>query len=290
MICRSGKFAVFFSAGASLIATADMSRLRPSKAWRRPSILKQKVVVGTHHKTGTVWFHDIFAEIARRFELRFRVDDAHEGVPTGPWDIFQETHSQFDTSNLGDFRGLHVIRDPRDVIVSAAFYHQKSQESWLHERQDCYGGKTYQEMINSCASLDDKIVFEMENASRHIIEAMQAFDYADPRFMTLKFEEMSVDYRLERFERAFEFLGFSPDSIGWCLTVAYRNSLFSGAASAGQTKAGHVRSGKSKQWPEFFKRKHRRRFERLFGDVLGTLGYEEDWEAASQADNAREGG
>ncbi len=165
------------------------------------------------------------------------------------------------------------------MIVSATFYHRKSDEPWLHVPRAAFGGLTYQEKINSYASFEDQLLFEMEHASRKNISSMYNFDYSDDRFMTIRYEDLIADYHLVKFQQAFEHLGFRRSAIGWCLIIAYRNSLFSGLKAS-----DHVRSGKPRQWPEYFTTTHRQAFDNLFGDVLAKLGYKCDaaWDQLSQ--------
>lgn len=247
-------------------------------ALKRQLFVKNRILVGTHHKTGTAWLGRIFENIAGTFGLKFVKHTREQPCPVGKWDIFQNSHSAFDFPRLGSFRGLHMIRDPRDQVISATFYHQKSVEPWLHVKKPVYGGLTYQEKINSFSSFDDQLLFEMENSAYHNIMSMKEFDYSDTRFVTGRYEELITDYDLKRFERIFEFLGFRGIAMGWCLLAAYRNSLFSGAVNS-----KHVRSGKSRQWPEYFKPIHRQRFEELFGDILVRLGYDASWNVADPA-------
>lgn len=235
-----------------------------------PLILRNRVLVGTHHKTGTVWFTNVFRALSRQLGLELTYDNAAHPDPGGSWDIFVSGHSRFEGLESSAYRGVHVIRDPRDLIVSATHYHQTSDEPWLHEATDELGGMTYQEKICSYSSFDEQMLFEMENSSFYnIVEMVELEERDDDRFMTVKYEEMIEDYSLARFEEMFEFLGFQGPALGWCLVSAYRNSLFSGGVDS-----GHVRSGKAVQWPEYFAPVHEKRFEELFGDALVRLGYE----------------
>src|SRR5262245_45760294 len=154
------------------------------------------------------------------------------------------------------YRGLHLIRDPRDIIVSGCFYHQKATETWLHDKQDQFGGLTYQEKINSYSSLDDKILFEMDYCGRHIIEQILAWNFDDPSFLEVKYENLIADEQLFLFHTIFNFLGFPGKAIPRTLRIAYDNSLFSGIIK----NHPHVRSGKAKQWEEYFTPHHKRRF------------------------------
>jgi hypothetical protein len=242
--------------------------LRP--VLKRPLLLRNRVLVGTRHKTGTVWFTSVFRSLSGQLGLDFVYADGAHPDPGRLWDVFVSGHSRFGGLNSPNFRGVHVIRDPRDLIVSATHYHQTSDELWLHEKCSDFGGMTYQEKICSYASFDERMLFEMENASfRAIGEMVQFEDGADDRFLTVKYSEMIGDHSLDLFEAMFQFLGFRGPAMGWCLVSAYRNSLFSGAVSS-----DHVRSGKPAQWPEYFKPIHEKRFEELFGDALVRLGYE----------------
>jgi hypothetical protein len=229
------------------------------------------MLIGTHHKAGTNWLSSVFREIAQRQQLPMD-EGNHTGETAGPR-LFLHDHSNFYFPGLPrEYRGIHLIRDPRDVIVSACFYHQASTEEWLHVKRRRFGGLSYQEKLNSYRALDDRLLFEMEHCSLLTIREMWFWDYQNPAFMELKYEQLIEDESMRLFRRAFEFLGFSGPALEQALESAWRLSLFSGQVP----QTPHVRSGRPGQWREHFRKAHGQRFLELFGNTLVDLGYEAD--------------
>jgi len=101
---------------------------------------------------------------------------------------------------------------------------------------------------------------------------MLAWNYANPYFLELKYEDLIIDVDLRLFQRLFEFLGFEKQHTRQLLEIAYANSLFSGQVE----EPGHIRSGESRQWQNYFTQAHHQRFVELFKDALIRLGYEKD--------------
>ncbi len=231
--------------------------------------LKNKVLVGTHHKAGTTWMRVIFEKISRKHSLVFHNLSKDSRYPD-EFDLLFETHSKFELGSIQTpFRGMHIIRDPRDVIISGCFYHQKAKEYWLHEPRQKWQGLTYQQKINSYRNIDDRIIFEMENVGKGYVEEIMRWDYRNPHFIEIKYEDLIRDINLTLFHKIFTFLGFPGSAIPEILDIAYSNSLFSG-----KVNSAHVRSGKVKEWRKYFKPIHRDRFLELFGDCLVRLNYE----------------
>ena len=110
----------------------------------------------------------------------------------------------------------------------------------------------------------------MENSSRNVIQDMKSWNYDNPHFIEIKYEDLIQDINLSLFREIFQFLGFKKKIIPRLLTIAYRNSLFSGQVSDKE----HIRSGKKQQWKQYFKPIHEARFIRLFDDVLVKLNYQ----------------
>jgi hypothetical protein len=241
----------------------------PKKPARFDAELKNRILVGTHHKAGTVWLLSVFRRISRQFGLTF----CRGAAPTPPqdFDVFFRCDSHFDLGQVqAPYRGLHIIRDPRDMIVSGCFYHQQSKEEWLHIKQDRFGGLTYQEKINSYQSLDDQILFEMEHVGQQCIQQILAWDFDDPAFFEVQYEDLISDEQLVLFHSIFAFLGFPGKAMPQVLKIAFENSVFSGTLK----RTTHIRSGKKRQWEEHFNAHHRARFLEIFGDALQRLGYE----------------
>jgi hypothetical protein len=229
------------------------------------------VLVGTHHKTGSAWMRAVFG---------LACEAAGETMHCGPQRelpaecaVFLEDHSEFDLRALRrPYRGLHLIRDPRDIIVSGAFYHRTSTEAWLLEPARRFQGRTYQQAIRAFATDEEAFLFEMEWAGGQTIRDMLAWDYGNPRFIEARYEDLVQDEELEWFRRVFEFLGYQGERLEGMLRIAHENSLFSGKVAS----SGHVRSGRPRQWQGHFTPALGRRFLRLFGDALVRLGYEAD--------------
>jgi hypothetical protein len=236
--------------------------------------LPYRVLIGAHHKSGTVWLKSIFRTVCSEYSLRFF--EGKQGDAPQQYDVFFQDHSRFELDRFpSPVRGLHLIRDPRDIILSGCFYHQKADEPWLHRPREDLLGLTYHQAINRAETLEDKISFEMEHAGRRTIEELIAWDYTRPFFCELKYEDLIRDTDLMIFHRAFAFLGFPGSALPGVLAIAYRKSLFSNQLKT----SDHIRSGEVGQWKQYFTRKHKERFCELFGDVLIRLGYEDndDW-------------
>ena len=236
-----------------------------------------KILIGTHHKTGTAWMSSIFERIADEYKLQFFTNNFEKHLKDKQWNILLNDHSQFNLSLYNKFlyKGIHIIRDPRDIIVSGTFYHCKSKEKWLHKKKREYNGLTYQEKINSYSLIDDKMMFEMENSAIENLNHIANWNYDNNNFLEVKYEHLIADIDLILFHKIYTFLGFTGKEITQCLDISYQNSMFSGEVK----KSVHVRSGKSKQWKLYFKPRHKKRFLELYGDLLINLGYElnNDW-------------
>jgi hypothetical protein len=229
------------------------------------------VLVGTHHKTGTVWMKQVFEAVARECGQPFFLGEQRD-LPPGTVVFFQE-HSRFEPGRLGSpYRGLHLIRDPRDVVISAAHYHLSAHEPWLDRRRLRFFGRTYRQMLARRTTPADRIRFEMWHVSQRVIRAMAAWDDADPHFLTVKYEDLIQDTGLVLFRRIFGFLGYPEHKLERLCGIAREKSLFSGQVQP----STHVRSGAPGQWRAVFDRELAREFHARFGAALIRLGYEPD--------------
>ena len=169
-------------------------------------------------------------------------------------------------------RGVHIVRDPRDVLISATHYHLRARERWLHLPRPRFGGGTYQEAIRSAGTIRDALLFELRHRTRRVIRGMTSFPRL-PGVPTITYESLIADDALLTFEEMFSFLGFSGPTLEVALKCAIDNSI---ALNAARPRSGHIRSGKPEQWREVFDRGLGQRFAAEAGDALIALGYERD--------------
>lgn len=240
------------------------------------------IVICTHHKTGTVWMADVFRAIKREFKLKL-----HNGLQQSlspEADIFLQDHSRVDMIALRGrnpdrpVRCVHIIRDPRDVIISGCFYHVKTTEKWANNPKPEYGGVSYREAIAAQPDDHAKLVFEMQHTGAKTIRDMLAWNYQDKDVLEIKYEDIINDAEFKVFRPMMKFLGFEGAELDRALEIVREHSLFGGAKKDGGDGV-HVRSGESRQWRRTFTPELKAEFRRLHPDVLQRLGYEKgaDW-------------
>ena len=243
------------------------------------NFVNNQLLIGTHHKSGTSWMLQIFKEISKKYNLTFsKVGQDKYSQTTN---IVFSSHSIFDFDQISSYhRGIHIIRDPRDMIISGCFYHEKATEQWLHVRKDSFAGMTYQEKLTCLGSIQDKLKFEMEHWAIKTFNRMYHWNYNRSSFYEIKYENLINDKSLKYFESIFRHLGFHKDIMEELKEISYDKSIFSGKLK----KTLHHRSGQSNQWKQYFNRELSQHFISLFGNLLIKLGYEKnnDWASMEQ--------
>jgi hypothetical protein len=236
---------------------------------------EQRVIVHcSHHKVGTVWFRNVLNAVAAEYGLRCRDAIGGQLQGRGAPDIILDFHSAVDLSGLARVRGSHMIRDPRDVVVSGYFYHLWSRELWLHEPRPELGGRSYQQHLRGL-NQEEGLAFEMENLTESTIRGMMRWNYRNPVFMEIRYEDILKD-EPALFAALFAHYGFQERAIARSVRLAGRFSFQKVThRRVGEVGAKtHLRSGQPGQWQQYLTVAHREQFRRLFPGALDILGYE----------------
>ncbi|MBI1263024.1 MAG: hypothetical protein GC184_15005 [Rhizobiales bacterium] len=192
------------------------------------------------------------------------------------YDIFFDWHSKFqsfDDTQLAQCIGIHILRDPRMVAVSAVFYHQRADEHWLHVPMPKYGGLTYQQKLASIEGFRDKLLFELDDHAGATIRDMQ--DWVGRNYSwchDYKLEDLMTDEGLDLYHHMFRHVGFKGGDLLKCLIIAFNNSVFNPHFPDRQ----HIRSREVEHWRDYYDAELIDAFKARFVGAVENLGYNWD--------------
>lgn len=265
-----------------------------------------------HHKCASTWIHSIldWACADAGWKLAYLYDEKPFGNDLAGYvkregiDFVSYVNANAKFVNLENFRGFHVVRDPRDLVVSAYFSHRNS-----HPTDDWPELPAHRERL-SRVSKEEGLYLEME-FNRPVLEEMYNWNYNQEHILELRQEEFTPDpYR--GFLNVFGFLGVldednfakrrqlpylirAANNIWWrqgkvpwrraldkipaerLLGIVHNNrfSNYAGGRKKGQAdEKSHYRKGEAGDWVNHFTPEHVQRFKELYGDVVVKLGYE----------------
>ena len=205
------------------------------------------------------------------------------------------------------FRGFHVVRDPRDLIVSAYFSHRYS-----HPIEPLPELEPHRKRL-AAVSKEEGLFLEME-FSAPVLQDMGAWPYGHPDILEVKMEELTAR-PYEGFVRIFEFLGLLDEGESYSarrrirlfvremlnrVSFRYRwlrwlrrpmsvtGELLLGRVwdhrfekkarrrKGEEDPRSHYRKGQPGDWRNHFTEEHVAAFKEKFGDLVVRLGYEPD--------------
>jgi hypothetical protein len=215
-----------------------------------------------HHKCGTVWFNNIFTGLSKKFGWKFqhcRPEDLDED--TILWTVAAEP-TDLDFKRLRPFKGSHMVRDPRDLIISGYYYHLTCKEG--HILKDGYQDKL--NLLNK----DEGILLDLKRSASRSAYIMYNWDYNNPNILEFKYEDL-WENEDHWFRMLFNHYGFNEKQIEIGLEVVKENTFEK------VKNKGHVRKGTPGQWKGALNKKHKIAIlGSIYQIVIEKLGYEKD--------------
>lgn len=257
------------------------------------------IYIFCYHKVGTVLFSKVFRDICKRFGWQFAVLHGYQESIDTDLDVAIMSHSLVNFDNLPEkYLGVHLIRDPRDIVVSGYLYHcrtdepwcintdfaeseclmfpqvpysqQHKTEQWKREYLRSLNGRSYQQRI-SALDQEAGLNFEMEHYAGWTIKDMQSWS-TNEQMLEMKFETVMSNFD-KSFQQIFDHLRLTEANHKTAKRLAEKHDL-SRKSDSQLEKMKHVSARSSSKWEEYFSDNNKQLFKDKFGSVLSQLEYE----------------
>jgi hypothetical protein len=225
----------------------------------------------THHKVMTTYFNAVFRLLG--FGLNRRYQRVHIEQPDPASKLVLSMHGKLDLPALRPYRGVHLMRDPRDMIVSGYHYHKWTHEPWVHRPDEA--GVSYQQKLNR-ADKRDGLFMEIDHFIFFYRATLEAWDTDDPDILEVRYDDLMGPERDALYERMFGHLGLEGQDLALAtdLMRLFEAKRRTGRKTGGVAQKSHLRSGKSGQWLSELEPDHIAYIGRELGPVLRKFGYE----------------
>ena len=263
-----------------------------------------KAIFFGHHKCATKWMSSIMMDV--RQLLGYKVD-YFAGKPDQPnelpkinqaYEMLFCMNSRYRYLDLvkTPYKAVHLIRDPRDIVVSGYFSHKVSHEMF----------SSISELRQELQELSTKEGIQREfDFLKDEFNDMINWDYSNSNILEIKYEDVTNNFEL--LVEIFLFLGLLQKTPVSPLNKLFRvlnklnnrgvypfrhkvtiskNELkiisdkyafekMSGNRSKGtEDITSHYRKGVAGDWKNFFDEELKTEFKTRYGDLLVKLGYE----------------
>ncbi|WP_424930058.1 sulfotransferase domain-containing protein [Amaricoccus tamworthensis] len=257
----------FWNIARRMLAMRARTTFGKSKVLQKPDL----IFVATHHKAMTTYFHAVQKSLA--FALNIPFERLQGGVlPSNRARMFLSMQGKQDLSKLPKYRGVHVMRDPRDMIVSGYHYHKWTHEEWVHRLDD--NGRSYQDKLNSLSKTEG-LFLEIDHFIFYYRETLENWNMEDPDMLEVSYESLMQPGKDGIYGDIFRHLGFVDEELELAVDLMrlFEASSRSGKSSGAISQKSHVRSGKSGQWEAELEPEHLAYIEQELGPVLRRFGY-----------------
>lgn len=156
-----------------------------------------------HHKSGSTWVETIVKNVCEQINYTVKVAstpklfdyDIANAIEHEWFDCICYTNADINYVSpvLQDIRGFHVVRDPRDIVVSAYFSHLHSHptKNWpelIEYREKLKTLSKSEGLLYVMEYLDE---MQVNGASLKTFSQMATWDYDLPNVMEVKFETLT---------------------------------------------------------------------------------------------------
>jgi hypothetical protein len=240
-----------------------------------------KYVYVSHHKCATQWTLNILRDVCALKRLPAAKCDWREriGWPTlllNKFIMIQDHSSHIVDIEAIQGRGFHVIRDPRDILVSMYFSHKNSHVVSDPRAREILRNREVLSRVGKQEGL--RYLMDHSGYFERVMREMAHWDYGMENFYETNFEMLTREPVAE-FSEVFGFLGLPIAGLD-LEGIVQRNSfntLKKRWDEAHPDKRGsHYRKGQSGDWANHLQAESREMFKRRYGELLIRLGYEQD--------------